>query len=329
MKPIFFVSILIVGFVTSAYSYASNLSLNVIFQDQIHAGEDITEYKEGFITGDKNGQIHYFTLAPQTHQILFKGKGRPLGVAVNPKNDDILYVTDAKLGLIKIQLSTQKLEVLIPLNDPFFGIKLPDDLVLSQNNVIYFTNASSKYFLDEPFQHDIMLGSPHGQILSYDLNSRETKSLLDGLVFPNGITLSYDEKWLYFTETGKCALKKLHLESGRLELVYEFDGHPDNIYYDFDNNQLWVAIYSQKSEILEALKQWPQLIKLLTFIPIRWLPHPKEEVRLVAFKDDVFEKEVILQNELHFLPTTSVVRKNNQLILGSLKASGVGIIELE
>lgn len=57
----------------------------------------------------------------------------------------------------------------------------------------------------------IMLeGEDTGRLLRYDIATRSTHVVLDGLTFPNGVQLSKDQTFLLFTETTNCRYRFLY-----------------------------------------------------------------------------------------------------------------------
>lgn len=78
--------------------------------------------------------------------------------------------------------------------------KITDDVVVAEDGMIYFTDASHKYSLHE-FEKDILEGRPYGRLISFDPVSKRTKVLLRDLYFPNGIALSPHQDYLVFCET--------------------------------------------------------------------------------------------------------------------------------
>lgn len=47
-------------------------------------------------------------------------------------------------------------------------------------------------------------GEDSGRLLRYDIATKSTNVVLDGLTFPNGVQLSKDQTFLLFTETTNC-----------------------------------------------------------------------------------------------------------------------------
>lgn len=78
--------------------------------------------------------------------------------------------------------------------------KLTDAVVVADNGVLYFTDASYKYNISQ-YAFDFLEGKPHGRLLSFDPITRVTRVLLRDLYFANGISMSPDQTHLVFCET--------------------------------------------------------------------------------------------------------------------------------
>lgn len=174
--------------------------------------------------------------------------GRPLGLTFTSTGK--LLVCDAVLGLYLIDLDRPNdaegritpyknfervsYEQLL---SPETFINGSQNLVFnsialgSDNKTVYISVSSTRFPLrDSMFE---LLSDPSGRILQFDLETRETKVLVDGVNFANGLELSPAEDYLLFTETGRAVIHKYHLtgaRAGQVELlVSSLPGLPDNI----------------------------------------------------------------------------------------------------
>lgn len=78
--------------------------------------------------------------------------------------------------------------------------KLTDGVDVAEDGIIYFTDASYKYRLEE-FILDILEGRPHGRFMSFDPVTGKTNVLVRGLHFANGVVVSPDQRFVVFCET--------------------------------------------------------------------------------------------------------------------------------
>lgn len=96
---------------------------------------------------------------------------------------------------MKIEGNGEKKELTKEANGEKF--KITDGVVVSNDGVIYFTDASSKYNIHQ-FMLDIFSGIPYGRLLSYHPNTCTTHLLASGLFFPNGVAISPSQDFLVF-----------------------------------------------------------------------------------------------------------------------------------
>lgn len=107
--------------------------------------------------------------------------------------------------------------------------------------------------------------------MKFDPKTKNTTVLLDKLKFPNGVALSRGGDFLLFVETTTCKLYKLWLKTakaGRVEVVTEFVGFPDNIKRN-GNGEFWVGINSRRGRLVEWLISNPWIGKsMVRFLPV-------------------------------------------------------------
>ena len=82
------------------------------------------------------------------------------------------------------------------------GSRFADDVIEASDGSLYFSIASTKYFLHNWYL-DVLEAKPHGQLLKYNPLSDETTIVLDNLSLANGVALSKDEDYLVVCETWK------------------------------------------------------------------------------------------------------------------------------
>lgn len=106
------------------------------------------------------------------------------------------------------------------LTDEAEGVKfkLTDGVDVARDGLIYFTDASYKYNLEEHLM-DILEGRPYGRLLSFDPSTKETKVLVRDLFFPNGVVVSPDQNSLIFCETVMYVSLSLRSNTKRLKWV--------------------------------------------------------------------------------------------------------------
>lgn len=89
------------------------------------------------------------------------------------KKGSVFYFLDVEKGICRYDTGSKKLEVLVSGSE----YKFLDSFDISDEGVIYFSDASSKYGLDEA-TYDIYEGKPYGSLWSYDINTKKLQLLL-------------------------------------------------------------------------------------------------------------------------------------------------------
>jgi gluconolactonase len=164
-------------------------------------------------------------------QLPGKGNGTKLA------NDGTLYVCDYHANCIVAvdrngtvsTVTTHDIE-----GNPFRG---PNDLCLSSTGGFYFTAPQGSG-----------RNNPIGKVYYHSLDSDETIVIVEGLAFPNGLTLDRDESNLYVAESQHariwryCVLTPGQLLAGRVFVDLPGGHEPDGIEFDEEGN-LYVAHY--------------------------------------------------------------------------------------
>ncbi|XP_062102742.1 protein STRICTOSIDINE SYNTHASE-LIKE 5-like [Humulus lupulus] len=190
-------------------------------------------------TGCGDGWIKRVTLNESTADSVIEDwvntGGRPLGLAFGHHGEVI--VADPKKGLLNISRSGQ---VKVLMNET----KLLDSVAMAKNGMVYFTEASYKYGLND-FMLDLMEGEPHGRLWSYNPSTKESKVLVRNLFFSNGLAVSPDQNFVVFCETLKKRCRKFYIEGkkkGRVNRFVDLPGLPDNIHYDESDGHYWISL---------------------------------------------------------------------------------------
>ncbi len=220
-----------------------------------------------------------------------KTGGRPLGIEFGV--DGVLYVADAYLGLIGIKPSGE-LEVLASRTVDGSAIDYADDLDVTADGIVYFSDASTKFGAKAnggtyaASLLDVMEHGPNGRLLAYDPVKKETNVLLDGYSFANGVALAKDDSYLLFVETGAYSVHKLWLEgerAGEVETILSnLPGFPDNInpasvspssvegLKENVGESYWVGLMSPRTEILDKMSDKPLVRKIAQRLPPYFRP---------------------------------------------------------
>ncbi|XP_010426700.1 PREDICTED: protein STRICTOSIDINE SYNTHASE-LIKE 7 [Camelina sativa] len=234
----------------------------------LHKPEDIAYHKDsGLIyTGCVDGWVKRVKVADSVNDSVIENwvntGSRPLGLAFGLNGEVI--VADAYKGLLNISGDGKKTELL---TDEAEGLRfnLTDAVVVADNGVLYFTDASSKYNLHQ-LNLEMFEMRPYGRLLSYDPTTRVTRVLLRDLYFANGITISPDQTHVIYCETPLKKCSKYYIEEERVEVFIEdLPGYVDNIRYDGEGHY-WIAIPSVVTTLWNISLKYPFLRKLAAMV---------------------------------------------------------------
>ncbi|XP_077246816.1 protein STRICTOSIDINE SYNTHASE-LIKE 6-like [Tasmannia lanceolata] len=253
--------------------------------------------------------------------------GRPLGLALSPEKQ--LIVADAYKGLLRVTREG----VVVVLTEEAEGVRfrLPDGVDLAGDGVVYFTDASYKYNLEE-FVLDALEGRPYGRLMSFDPSTNETRVLVRDLYFANGVAVSPENDFLVFCETilGRC--RKYHIHGEKKGLVENFidnlPGFPDNIHYDGEGC-FWIALTVGRTYFVDMLMR-SRLVRKVWSIwgnTMSWIPQLKMNGGVLAVS---LEGEVVaLYSDPGLFSVTSGVKIGRHIYYGSLLNDYVSRFDLK
>lgn len=175
-------------------------------------------------------------------------------------------------GLYAVDVRTGAVELLANAHDGLrFGFA--NDLDVAADGTIYFTDSSWRWPNEVPAQSfifDMVENRAYGRLLAHDPHSGETRQLLDGLYYPNGVALAADGRSLFFVETFRYRLNRYWLSgprAGELERVAEnLPGIPDGLRADGAGN-LYIGMDTQRVPLLRFLHRNPYWARMITKLP--------------------------------------------------------------
>ena len=276
-----------------------DVDLYRIAENMVDGPEAIAFDDEGkMYTANEDGRIIVLSRDGTDPYDFAQTEGRPLGLKFDLQGN--LIVADAYEGLLSID-TTGEITILSTECDslPFL---LTDDLDISSDGIIYFSDASSVNNLENNGDD---WGEPNGRLLAYDPQTNETSLLLDGLYFANGVALAPDESYVLVNESSLGRVRRYWLagpNTGETEVFSYIYGNigwegwvlPDNITYN-DEGIFWVATY---------------------FGPVVGIDTTGQIVYELNFDFNSFGEN------------TSVIQYNDSLYLGTLHDSYIGVIPL-
>ena len=251
---------------------------------------------------DAFGNLYRTALTESTLEFVrYIGPGRPLGFhgTTTADGEHVLIIADSLKGLLQVSLDDPK-DLRILTNsyqtnaDPSLMVPFTyaNDLDISANNsVIYFSASGTippalnrQGFYDTMASYILisLSGEAKGKLLAYDMDTKETKLLVDELMFANGVALSADASFVAVVDTTMRCIKRHWLtgeNKGKTEyLIQNLPGFPDGITRASDGT-FWVALIFPDSNLSRSLLGLPRQIRWI----LSWLlqssiirPFPKK-----------------------------------------------------
>lgn len=198
-----------------------------------HGPEDIVALPDGrLLTATQEGYILTLDPVSGSVEVLAETGGVPLGLEMSPATGELI-VADAYRGLLSVALDGTVTILTNSVNGT--PILYADDLDIADDGVIYFSDASTKFGAEAVGETmaasllEIMESTGTGRLLAYDPATQETRIVLDGLVFPNGVAIAPDGDVL-LNITGRYQVLKVNPQTGDdTVLIDNLPGFPDNI----------------------------------------------------------------------------------------------------
>jgi sugar lactone lactonase YvrE len=227
-----------------------------------HGPETIAVDAQGRVsTGTKEGRIL------RDGRAWLSTGGRPLGLKFD--RDGTLFVADALRGLLRVTPDGQVTTLVGELG-------YPNSVDVSPAGDVYFTDSSAKFSPRtwngsyEASLLDILEHGGHGRLLVYNPLTRDTRTLIASLNFPNGVAVSPDGAFVLVAETGSYRVLRHWLagpKKGRTEpLIENLPGFPDNLTAGRDG-RYWIGLVSPRNRLLDRLSGWPRLRQAVQRLP--------------------------------------------------------------
>ncbi|MGD9341495.1 MAG: SMP-30/gluconolactonase/LRE family protein [Chromatiales bacterium] len=311
-------------------AFAPNDSLkdaDLVALGQVYGPEDIAVDNDGRIYGGTQDGKVIRVLADGTVETFAETGGRPLGLHFDGAGN--LIVADAYRGLLSLSPGGEIAVLTTGADGIPFGFT--DDLDIASDGTIYFSDASSKFEQSE-YMLDLLEMRPHGRLLAYYPTTGETRVLLDGLYFANGVALSQDESFVLVNETWAYRIRRLWL-SGEKEgsadiFVDNLPGFPDGISAN-RNGRFWLALPTTRLQTIDKMHPHPWAKRLSSRLP-EWLKPKPVEYGFVAELDE--QGNVLAsyhdRDGTHLQEITSVEEHNGYIYLGTLHGDRIGRLKL-
>ena len=294
-----------------------------------HNPEDVAIDSEGRIyAGFEDGRIVQLQANETGPRVFANTQGRPLGLAFDQSG--ILIVADAIRGLLAIDKSGA-IQILVNGTDGAqFGCL--NDVDVAMDGTIYFTEASSKYPMSK-FSSDILEHGPNGRLLAYDPKTQQTRTVLNGIYFANGVAISPDQSFVLVAETGMYRVLRVWLNGPKQRqsdvFIDNLPGFPDGISAN-GKDKFWLALVTPRDEVFDTkLLPHPFLRKVVFRLPKFLQPAPKRYSFVLGLNANgrVVDN---LQNGAPdcYAEIANVVEREGALYFGSIGESAVGKFSL-
>ena len=282
------------------------------------AGDLLCGLADGRIVAIGRDRGHERTLADT--------QGRPLGLEVLP--DGRILICDAERGLLRLNRTTGVVETLVDQVDGI-ALRFCSNAVAGADGTIWFTQSTNRFdfahYLGALLEH-----RPSGRLLRRDPDGA-VSVVLDGLHFPNGLTLVDDGTAIVFAETDGYRLSRLDLagaEAGRLTIIADnLPGFPDNL-SAFRDGRFWVAMVSRRNAMLDRAGRWPGWLRRLAWSRMSLAPPRRGTTWVMAFDG----RGTLLADwqtaRPDFFGATGVVEVDRRLYLAGVDTDGLLEIEL-
>ena len=315
--------------------YAANDQLNVarpIELGDYEGPEDAAAGPDGYIyASSSSGELVRFRPDGSELQLFADVGGRPLGIEFDSAGN--LLVANAYLGLQRITPSGG-IELL---SNQVNGepILYADDVAVAANGKVYFSDASTKFGAQanggtyEASLLDIMEHGGNGRVLEYDPATGETRVIIDGLNFANGVAVSENQQYLLVNETGSYRVWRYWLSgtrSGEQEVLLDnLPGFPDNINNGL-NDRYWIGLVSPRDQTLDKLSTYPFLRKVAQRLPAFMQPAARPSSHVIAISGDGVVLMDMQDSQARFSMLTGVLETQQDLYLTSLVGHQLGWI---
>ena len=316
--------------------YAVNDRLKIIETFPIagnHGPEDIALDAQGRIyAATHEGNIVRLNPDGSNAENWVNTNGRPLGIDFDSNGN--LIVADAFRGLLSIRPDGMISE-LSTIADGI-PIRYADDVDIAADGKIYFSDASTKFGAKESggtYEGSLlalMEHGGHGRLLVYDPTTKDTKTLLDGLMFANGVAISHDQKYVLVNETGGYQVIRYWISGpkmGQSEVfIHSLPSFPDNISTGMDG-RYWVALVSPRNKLMDDLSAKPFMRKVIQRMPAFLRPQAIAYGHIIAIDETGLVIEDLQDPDGGYPINSSVTETNDYLYIGSLVAPVLGRIE--
>ena len=252
----------------SGSPYAQNDRLRdveLIGLGELDGPEDVIfDRDDNLYTGSRHGDVIRFMAPDYKKRELFAHiGGQTLGFAFDRENH--LNVCVGGMGLYKVLPDGRVVRTSDETNRSIWSIiddsrmRLADDLDIAPDGRIFFSEATIRYDIAE-WATDSVETRGNGRIVCYDPKSNRTRTVLQNLVFPNGVCMANDGQSFFFAETWAARVSRYWFDGpkkGKMERVIpDLPGLPDNINRASDGTY-WCALMGMRAPVVDMALRMP------------------------------------------------------------------------
>ena len=184
--------------------------------------------------------------------------------------DQNLIALSHKQGLISIS-PMKEVKILGSTDEKGKPFLIPNGLDISDNRMIYFSNTSEVSSYTTKYGRKIIMEmKPLGGLYSYNPETEEIKTLIEGSYFGNGVVISKDQDYLLMVETTKYRVLKYWLsgkKAGQTEIFIDnLPGFPNGISIREDGSY-WLGFSTKRNEALDKIHSNRGMKKLIYSLP--------------------------------------------------------------
>lgn len=292
--------------------------------------EDVVVDAEGQLwTGLVDGRIVRISPGDGEFSVVADTGGRPLGLHV--ARDGRVLICDCDRGLLALDPSSGVLSTLATSVDGR-PLGFCSNVTETADGTIYFTESTSADFGFENFLGPFLEARGRGGLFRLDPDGTVT-TLVSGLYFTNGVTVTADGSALVFAETMGRRLSKYWLtgpQAGTVTpLAVHLPGMPDNISTGSDG-RIWTAMVTPVNTAAEGLMpRAPWLRKLVWRLPARLHPKIAPEIWVIGFDPDSGSAiGGIRTTHPDFGAVTGVVESGGRLWMSTIEFPALAYYEL-
>jgi len=185
-------------------------------------------------------------------------------------NKHNLIALSHKQGLISIS-PEKEVTVLASSDEKGKPFLIPNGLDIADDGMIYFTNTSQESAYNIKYGRKIIMEmKPLGGLYSYNPETKQVKTLIEGTYFGNGVVVSQNQNYLLMVETTKYRVLKYWLSGekvGQTEtFINNLHGFPNGISLR-ENGSYWLGFSTKRNEALDKIHPKTGMKKFVYGLP--------------------------------------------------------------